>query len=295
MNETRMTTAPIKIVVCGGNGFLGSRICKFAVARGWDVTSLSRSGEPKWASVSSSNTPPAWAHEVHWERADILKPTTYSPLLRQADYVVHSLGILLEADYKGVISGQESPITGLKRAFSQTRLSSQNPLSPRKDTDLHSQEKDDQLTYELMNRDSAITLAQEAAKNGASVFAYISAAGGAPILPQRYITTKREAESTIASEFCKMRGIFFRPGFLYNSSRTFTIPLAAMTAAGAAFNSLTGGIFSNFMGAAGTKPLDADVVAEAVVEALNDESVKGPVEIKEIEELSRRAWRKGML
>jgi len=34
-----MATAK-KIVVCGGNGFLGSRICKSAVARGWDVTSI---------------------------------------------------------------------------------------------------------------------------------------------------------------------------------------------------------------------------------------------------------------
>jgi nucleoside-diphosphate-sugar epimerase len=29
-----------RIVVCGGNGFLGSRICKAAVSRGWDVTSV---------------------------------------------------------------------------------------------------------------------------------------------------------------------------------------------------------------------------------------------------------------
>jgi UDP-glucose 4-epimerase len=29
-----------RIVVCGGNGFLGSRICKSAVERGWDVTSI---------------------------------------------------------------------------------------------------------------------------------------------------------------------------------------------------------------------------------------------------------------
>ena len=29
-----------KLVVAGGNGFLGSRICKSAVARGWDVTSI---------------------------------------------------------------------------------------------------------------------------------------------------------------------------------------------------------------------------------------------------------------
>jgi nucleoside-diphosphate-sugar epimerase len=35
-----MATAAKKIVVAGGNGFLGSRICKSAVARGWDVTSI---------------------------------------------------------------------------------------------------------------------------------------------------------------------------------------------------------------------------------------------------------------
>ena len=29
-----------KLVVCGGNGFLGNRICKAAVAREWDVTSI---------------------------------------------------------------------------------------------------------------------------------------------------------------------------------------------------------------------------------------------------------------
>ena len=38
------------------------------------------------------------------------------------------------------------------------------------------------------------------------------------------------------------------------------------------------------MGAGGAKPLKADLVAEAVVEALSDDAVKGPVEVKEIEE-----------
>ncbi len=68
-----------------------------------------------------------------------------------------------------------------------------------------------------------------------------------------------------------------------------------MTGLGAAFNGVTGGIFGGIMGAAGVKPLKADLVAEAVVEALDDESVKGPVEVKEIEELAQKAWRKGML
>lgn len=33
-------SAAKRLIVAGGNGFLGSRICKFAVARGWDVTSI---------------------------------------------------------------------------------------------------------------------------------------------------------------------------------------------------------------------------------------------------------------
>lgn len=205
------------------------------------------------------------------------------------------MGILLEADYKGVLQGRESPISGLRRAFSATKAGARNPLVRKSGEELKSQEKDGQLTYELMNRDSAITLASEANKEGVGAFLYVSAAGGAPVLPGRYIKTKREAESTISSEFPKMRGVFVRPPFLYDSSRALTIPMAAMTAGGFLFNSATGGVFSGFMGAAGTKPLKADVVADAIVEALSDETVKGPVEIPEIETLAQKSWRKGML
>ena len=253
------------------------------------ILEYSRSGEPTWSSVTSSATPPSWAHKVTWERADILKPTTYVPLLKNADFVVHSMGILLEADYKGVISGKESPISGLQRAFSSTKAGSQNPLTRNSGEDLTPQEKDGQLTYELMNRDSAVTLAQEANKENVPAFVYIS------VLPKRYIETKRQAESIISSEFPTMRSVFIRPGFLYDSSRAFTVPLAAMTGMGAVFNSVTGGIFGGIMGAAGVKPLKADVVAEAVVEALSDDNTRGPVETREIEELAQKAWRKGML
>lgn len=213
------------------------------------------------------------------------------------------MGILLEADYKSLISGQESPLSALQRACSTTKVnnSSENPLNRKEGGPLDQAQSDEkiqkngQLTYELMNRDSAISLAREASKHKVPVLAYISAAGGAPILPKRYITSKREAESTISSEFPLMRGVFFRPGFLYDSSRIITIPLAAMVAVGAVFNNVTGGIFGGIIGAAGVKPLSADVVAQAVVEALDDNGVKGPVDTKEIERLAQKAWRKGMI
>ncbi|KAL2024438.1 hypothetical protein VTK56DRAFT_8249 [Thermocarpiscus australiensis] len=294
-----------RIVVFGGNGFLGSRICKAAVARNWDVTSVSRSGEPHWSSVTSSASPPSWSHKVSWERGDIFRPAQWVSLLKGADYVVHSLGILLEADYKGVIAGRESPLSGLAKAFSPAKgaHTTPNPLERSRQQRPAEQpieppgssSSSSQLTYEMMNRDSAILLAKEAAREKVAAFGYVSAAGGAPVLPRRYITTKREAEAVVAREFPEMRGVFFRPPFMYDRSRSITIPMAAMAAAGSLFNGLTRGLLGDFLGAAAAKPLKADVVADAVVEALADESVRGPVEVPQLEELANRAWRRTML
>ena len=138
-------------------------------------------------------------------------------------------------------------------------------------------------------------LAQEASYENVPSFVYISAAAGAPILPKRYITTKREAESTIASSLPRLRSIFIRPGFLYDSSRWFTIPIAVAGGVGNIVNSALGGRLSWLAGAAVEKPLKADLVAEAVVEAIEDGTVKGVVDTEGIEALANTAWRRGML
>ncbi|RFU31093.1 hypothetical protein B7463_g5264, partial [Scytalidium lignicola] len=292
-----MSAATKRLVVCGGNGFLGTRICKYAVARGWDVSSVSRSGEPKWSTVTSSPARPKWAHSVTWEHADILKPETYASLLHNTDYVIHSMGILLEADYKNVVRGAESPISGLRRAFSSSKQGSQNPLTRQAGSkeELRSQEPDGQVTYELMNRDSAVILAREAAKEKVPVFGYISAAGGAPVIPARYLSTKREAEATISKEFPDMRSFFVRAPFMFDSSRTLSVPLAGMAGLGAAFNTVTGGAFGGLLGIGGVKPLKVDIVAEAVIEALDDDRIQGVLGVEKIEDLATKAWRKGML
>lgn len=206
------------------------------------------------------------------------------------------MGILLEADYKGVLMGKESVWSGMSRAFSAKKQGSlANPLKRGPEGDLGAGEQDGQLTYELMNRDSAIALAQESQNVGISTFVYISAAAGAPMLPARYISTKREAESTISSELVKMRNIFIRPGFLYDSSRKFTLPIAASGMVGSTFNSIVGGSLTSVFGAAVEKPLKADLVADAVVEAIAQEDTRGVVDTKGIEALAAKAWRKTML
>jgi uncharacterized protein YbjT (DUF2867 family) len=146
-----------------------------------------------------------------------------------------------------------------------------------------------------MNRDTAIALAQESSNEHVPAFVYISAAAGAPMLPSRYITTKREAETTISSAFPNIRSIFVRPGFLYDSSRRFTLPIALGGMIGSEVNSLLGGRLQSLAGSMTEKPLKADVVAQAVVEAIEDESTSGVVGTKKIENLATKAWRKTML
>ncbi|KAF2124201.1 NAD(P)-binding protein [Dothidotthia symphoricarpi CBS 119687] len=289
------SAAQKKLVVCGGNGFLGVRICKAAAHRGWAVTSISRSGTPHWPSISSHQTAPDWSSDVSWQKGDILDPASYVQHLEGADAVVHSMGILLEADYKGVVSGRESPIKGLQRAFSTTKAGTQDPLQRREGERLAPQESDGQLTYEVMNRDTAVSLAHEASQKKVPAYLYISAAAGTPILPARYINTKREAESIISTTFPSMRSVFIRAPFLYDASRSFTMPIAAVSGIAAMVNSAVGGRLTWAMGAGGIKPLKADLVGAAVVEALEDQDVRGPVEVPEIERLGTRAWRKNML
>jgi nucleoside-diphosphate-sugar epimerase len=134
------TTKSRSLLVCGGSGFLGSRICKIASARNWAVTSLSRHGEPAWPQQQR----PEWASKVNWRKGDVMDPSTYREALKDVDAVVHSLGILLEADYKGVLTGKEPIVSGLKKAFDSTRHTDENTVKAG-----HAA-----FTYETMNRDT---------------------------------------------------------------------------------------------------------------------------------------------
>ena len=73
------------------------------------------------------------------------------------------------------------------------------------------------------------------------------------------------------------------------------MPLAALTTVASTTNSMTGNRLGWLMGAGGTKPSQASSVAEAVVEAIEEEGVKGVLEVQEIEHLASKAWRRGML
>ena len=262
----------------------GSHICRAAIKRECQVTSISRSG--------GSND-----ERIQFEKADIFHPEQYREVLRGASAVVYSAGILLEGDYKSLAQGnfEISKIIGL------LRQKSRNPL----DNDPERPEG-----YNALNRDGgdtlgsilmiAILVAKEASILGVPTFTYISAAGNFPGIPFRYITSKRyiccitplngrEAEAAISQiRPTGIRGIFIRPGIsriallitglMYSNDRPHLMPVKNLICGIAGVNSRLGGKVP-FLGAVGVSPLDVEVVARAVVKATLDESIKGVVDV----------------
>lgn len=75
------------LVVFGGSGYLGSRICQEALKAGLPVTGVSRSGRP-------ANEDGAWCNEVTWHSANALYPESYTELLRNSLAVISTIGLI---------------------------------------------------------------------------------------------------------------------------------------------------------------------------------------------------------
>lgn len=79
-----------KVTVVGGDGFIGSRVCRELVARGATVTSISRRGKPPAGAGD-------WAKSVRWLAADVLEKDV-SKLAAGSEAVVSCLGVILSGD-----------------------------------------------------------------------------------------------------------------------------------------------------------------------------------------------------
>lgn len=74
-----------KLVVFGGAGFVGSRVCQQGLAMGASVVSVNRSGRP--------HTTGDWVQQVQWVQGDALDPQrAWKDVLKGASGVVSTLG-----------------------------------------------------------------------------------------------------------------------------------------------------------------------------------------------------------
>ncbi len=83
-----------KLLVMGGNGFIGTEVCQVATAAGHEVVGVGRRGRPEVRE--------AWADRVRWVAADVFRPAAWMRHLRGCDAVVHCIGIVRERPERGV-------------------------------------------------------------------------------------------------------------------------------------------------------------------------------------------------
>ncbi|KAI0647083.1 NAD-P-binding protein [Trametes meyenii] len=221
-----------KIVVIGGNGFVGSAVCRTALARGMQVASVSSSGKP-WQTPKGHT--PAWVDKVEWHKGDALRPETYAHLLPGATAVVHTIGTLFEKSaYKGALKDGNVPrFVNSVAAGATGGGASANPLE--------SEHKRREGSYALINRDTALTVCEAFVNSktttkldGPRAFIYLSAEDcGRPVIPAGYIETKREAEAGIEAMTndanTDFRGVYIRPSLIYHPHfRPIISPVAAL-------------------------------------------------------------------
>jgi len=229
----------MSLFVIGGSGLLGRAICRKGIENGFIVKSLARS--PVAHNSASQNE---WSSKVEWIQGDIFDPDSWRLHLQSATSVVHSLGMLMENDYKRWLGKTETPRKGSE-------------------------------TLERINRDSAVLALQEAELAGIKSFVFISAGAALPFLNQ-YVNTKHQAERVILKS--KLRSIVLRPNFIYSDDAVTQGIAAGMQAAKlilSPLKSIIPAVTLNTVDCSMADPLSAEMVAEAVLKGVIDEKVNG--------------------
>ncbi|CAK0763396.1 hypothetical protein CVIRNUC_003053 [Coccomyxa viridis] len=96
-----------KLLVFGGSGFVGSRVCEEALKTGLPVVSVNRSGSPKLSAD--------WVSNVEWIQADVFDVGSWRDQLQGAVGVISCLGAFGSNDFMQKICG-DSNITVFEEA-----------------------------------------------------------------------------------------------------------------------------------------------------------------------------------
>ena len=241
-----------KLLVIGGNGFVGREVCKYAVQAGFEVTSLSRRGECPLPEDE-------YLSQVSWNAGNALDKATVDRFVSQADAVCHCIGLLFDVN------------SGLTFLNTFTSASGSKP-------------DDGESTYDNITRKTAL-LAIEAlkAKNALpsvlgkrAPFAFVSCAesgwpdvafgdvveGASPDWLKRYLVAKRAVEAALEQSEGTLRPVIVRPSLIWNWRKLDVLPVIPV------FN-LASAVGVPFV----DKTVRVEDVARAIVAGLLDEQV----------------------
>ena len=256
-----------RLLVLGGNGFVGREVCLNAVDAGWTVTSLSRRGE-------SPDAEDPRLSQVAWCAGDATDAETVRSLVDQSDAVIHAIGLLFDVN---------SGLTALNNVVSGSRS-----------------QAGAESTYDNITRKTAchvidaLNARELAAGAPPTPFGFVSCAEAgwpdvrfgdrveklAPDWLCRYLAAKRAVEAQLgikgpAPE--KIRPVIVRPSFIWNWKKLDILPLIPV------FNtaSALGVPFVD-------KTVRVETLAKALVAGIDDGAVSGVKRYMDMEALAER-------
>lgn len=260
------SSAPQKLLVLGGSGYVGREVVRRAVRRGYEVTSLSRRGENPQAGDPLLDT-------VNWVAGDATDPATVKGLVNNADAVVHAIGLLFDV---------ESGLDNLNLIVSGSRS------KPGEDS-----------TYDRITRLTAFNAIESARSktrfpfSPRTPFVFVSAAEAgwpeveygdtveeklAPEWLKKYLAAKRLVEAKLIENNKVIRPVVYRPSLIWSWSKLDVLPIIP--------------IF-NLASALGVPFVDRTVrvgtLADAIVAGLADDDVEGVQRFTQMDELAARS------
>jgi uncharacterized protein YbjT (DUF2867 family) len=135
------------------------------------------------------------------------------------------------------------------------------------------------VTFERMNGDAAVAVADAAERAGVEAMVFLSASAKPPLLRAAYLTAKRRAERSVLG--ASFRGVVLRPGFVHGPRRRVSQPLALLLRLAARVPVLGAP-------ARRSRPTPVERVARAAVRAALEPRIQGILDVDAIEALGTK-------
>jgi len=275
-SESGAQASPGRLLVLGGNGYVGREVCKLAIARGYQVTSLSRRGE-------NPDPEDELLAQVSWLKGNAAADeSVLRDLVSNADAVVHAIGLLFD---------ENSGLTNFN-------IIDRNMLFPLSTANDASFAIEGMLAYDTTTRKTAFNLVSALKSRFRMPFGekpmplmFVSAAEAgwpevafgqqveavAPAWLKEYLKAKRAVEAELASSPDVIRPAIFRPSLIWDWTKWDVLPVIPI------FNLLSA-IGVPFV----DKTVTVSTLSKAIMAGLEDDGVSGVQRFAQMEELAER-------